>query len=196
MSKIFRVAALTVALFAVAASSASAVTWHNSGATSFTGTGTATQFDFGGQVLPCTGPAVTGTAGSGPFSGATWTNAATLNVSYSHCTQAGVPFNVQCSLSDSFTTQTGAVTSGSASASCDFNLFTTKVCGATATIPTTYTNPSGSTPGAFTLSQATLTLSNGPQGTCPFGNGPAGTFTHQTITLSSAAGSPVITRTP
>ena len=60
-------------------------------------------------LFACTGPAVTGTAGSGPFSGATWTNAATLNVSYSHCTQAGVPFNVQCALSDSFTGQTGAV---------------------------------------------------------------------------------------
>jgi hypothetical protein len=196
MSKLIRVAALAAALFAVAASSASAVTWHNSGATSFTGTGTATQFDFGGAVLPCTGPAVMGTAGSGPFSGATWTNAATLNASYSHCTLAGTPWNVQCALSDSFTGQTGAITSGSASASCDINILTTKACGATATIPTTYTNPSGSTPGAFTLGQATLTLSNGPQGSCPFGNGAVGTFTHQTVTLSSAAGSPVITRTP
>lgn len=196
MSRIMRVAALTAMLLAALASTAGAVTWENSGDTAFTATGPATTFHLnGGSVhLPCTAAAVSGTAGTGPVTGATWANAASLNVSYSHCTLAGSPYNIQCSATESFDSQTGGVSAGTLATTCDVNVFSTKVCGISATIPNTYTNPSGGTPGRFTVSQTALTLSNGPVGTCPFGT--TGTITHQTWTVNSGTGGPVITRTP
>lgn len=197
MSRILRIAALTVALMAALASTAGAVTWENSGDTSFTATGPATTFHFnGGAVhLPCSSAAVSGTAATGPVTGATWANAASLTVSYPHCTLAGTPYNIQCSASESFDSQTGGVSSGTLATTCDINVFGTKVCGAAGTIANTYTNPSGGTPGRFTLSQTALTVSNGPVGTCPLGPA-AGQLTHQTFTVNSGTGGPVITRTP
>jgi hypothetical protein len=198
MRTILRVALLATAVVAAMASNASAITWSNSGDTAFTATGPATTFHFnsGAVHFPCSSAAVSGTAGTGPVSGATWTNAASLTISYPHCTLAGTPYNIQCSASESFDNQTGGVSSGTLATTCDINVFSTKVCGAAGTIANTYTNPSGSTPGRFTLSQTALTLSNGPVGSCPFGTGATGQLTHQTFTVNSGTGGPVINRTP
>lgn len=196
MRTILRVALLATAVVAAMASNASAVTWSNSGDTTFTATGPSTTFHFNNGAVhqPCTSAAVSGTAATGPVSGATWANAASLTVSYSHCTLTGINYNIQCSASESFDDQTGGVSSGTLATACDISVFGEKVCGMSGTIPNTYTNPSGSTPGRFTLSQTTLALSNGPTGTCPYGT--SGTFTHQTWTVNSGTGGPVINRTP
>lgn len=198
MSRILRVVILTTALLAATTASASAVTWHNSGDTSFTATGGATTLHFGGVHLPCTGATVTGTTGTSPFTGATWT-AATGTLEYGHCTLAGQKFTIDCAYAETLSSQTGGVSSGTLDASCGIYLAGTQVCGITGAIPSSYTNPAGGF-GSFTASTAALTLSNGPVGTCPFGT--TGTLTHQTWTITSASGGPaphfgpVFTRTP
>jgi hypothetical protein len=196
MRTILRVAILATAVVAAMASSASAVTWSNSGDTSFSAAGPATTFHFnaGAVHTPCTDVSVSGSIGAGPFTGATWTNAGTLTATYSHCTLTGQNFTVHCTASESFDGQVGGLASGTLATSCDVTFATTKVCGITATIPNTYSNPSGGATGSFTLGQTALTLSNGPVGTCPFGT--SATLTHQTWTVNSGTGGPVITRTP
>jgi hypothetical protein len=196
MRIIVRVALLATALAAALASNASAVTWSNSGDTALTATGPTTTFHFNNNNVhqPCTSTAVSGTAATGPFSGTTWTNAVSLNVSYSHCTLSGIPYNIACSASESFDAQTGGVSSGTLATTCDITVFGEKVCVMSGTIPNTYTNPVSGTSGQFTLSQTTLALSNGPTGTCPYGT--SATFTHQTWTVNSGTGGPVINRTP
>lgn len=194
MSRILRAVVLTTALLGAFASSASAITWDNSGDTAFTASGGATTLHFGGVHMPCSGITATGTTGSTPFSGATWTNAASGTLTFGHCTIAGQTYSIDCTYNASLTGQTGGTSTGSLATTCGLYVFTTKICGISGTIPTHYTNPSGGTPGSFTLTQTALTLSNGPVGTCPYGT--SGTLTHQTLTVTSGTGGPVITRTP
>ena len=111
MSRILRVVVLTAALLAATTASASAVTWHNSGDTSFTAAGGATTLHFGGVHMPCTGATVTGTTGTSPFTGTTWT-AATGTLEYGHCTLAGQKFTVDCAIAETLSSQTGGVSSG------------------------------------------------------------------------------------
>lgn len=198
MSKILRVVVLTTALLAAlaSASTAGAVTWHNTGDTAFTATGGATTLHMANNNvhMGCSGITATGTTGAAPFVGSTWTSAAAGTLNFGHCTLAGQAYAIDCSFAESLTGQTGSVSSGSWVTSCNLYLGGAKICGITATVPVTYTNPSGSTPGSFTLSSSTLTFSNGPVGTCPYGS--TGTLTHQTLTVTSGTGGPVVTRTP
>jgi hypothetical protein len=198
MSRILRAVVLTTALLAATTASAGAVTWHNSGDTSFTAQGGATTLHFGGVHLPCSGATVTGTTGATPFTGATWT-AATGTVDFGHCTMAGQTLKVDCTYAQTLSSQTGGISAGTIDAACGIYLANTQICGVAGALASTYTNPSGGF-GSFTVSTSALTLSNGPVGTCPFGT--TGTLTHQTWTITSASGGPaphtgpVITRTP
>jgi hypothetical protein len=193
MSKILRVAVLTAALLAALTSTAGAVTWHNSGNTAFSASGPPTTLHFGAVHIPCTQTAVTGTASATPFVGTSWTGISTT-ATYSDCTLAGSPLSVECTGSETLTGQTGGVSTGSLSSACNIYLANTVICTMNGTTGNTYTNPSGGATGRFTQSQASATLGNGPQGTCPF-TSPA-TLTHTTWTVTSGTGGPVITRTP
>jgi len=78
MSKSARLVVLIVSLLAVLAPSAHAVTWHNSGDTTFTATTILPGFgtlSATGINMVCANHNITGTTGAAPFVGSTWTAA-------------------------------------------------------------------------------------------------------------------------
>ena len=184
MSKILRVVALTTALLAALASTASAVTWHNSGDTAFTATGGATTLHLGGVSIPCAGATASGTTTTAPFTG---TTAATGTVNFGHCTMSGITTTLECSYAQTLTSQSGSASSGALDLTCGVWQFNAKLCHIAGSIPDTYTNGGGA-PGSFALASSPLVLGNGPAGTCPFTT--AGTLTAQTWTISAATGGP------
>jgi hypothetical protein len=193
MSKIMRVVVLTTALLAVlaSASTAGAVTWHSTGDTAFTATSGPTTLHFDTVHMSCTGATTTATTSASPFVGATYA-AATGTLTWPHCTLAGVAHVLECSYTETLSSQTGGLSHGVLDASCGLYAFGTKLCGYDGTIPVTYTNPTSGVAGSVTLGQASLPGSNPPSGNCPYKPFQP---TDQTLTVTSGTGGPVITRT-
>jgi hypothetical protein len=201
MSRIIRVVVLATALIsamAAMASSAGAVTWHNSGNTAFTAAGVAGSLSVTGAVgLSCTGASATGIAGT-TSTAATW-KAVHGTVLFSGCVSGGVPSPTHCTYDLTATTQP-SFTTGVADVACAVYQFNSKVCDITGQVHGTYTNPSGATggklallaPGALRTGAACAAGIGGP-------NEPA-TLTSQTFTVTTGSGGtgtlgPIITRT-
>jgi hypothetical protein len=206
MSRITRFAVLITAfasLSAALASTAGAVTWHNTGGTAFHATGGALSLSVTGSggtnLLTCTASTATGVAPGGTTVGATYTIPATLT--YSPCTLAGNAAYIHCNSNFTGTFQPAAgITSGNADLTCVMRLTAsnTALCHLGGTTPFHYTNPSGTTPGRFTLTpSSTLVMSNASGSSCSIFIGSFTSATthssHQTLALTD--GGPVITRT-
>jgi hypothetical protein len=204
MSKIARLAVLVTALaslFAVLASTASAVTWHNSGDTHFVATGGAGTLSSTGTSLGCTGADVTGTV-TGNALGGMQQIGATLSVDatavFTGCAFSGTTLGVECGLTFTGVVQpTSSVTTGFTDLTCGWYLGGAKVCHVEGTIHSEYTNPSGTTPGKLTLTTSSPTVTNGSSGSCFFGNGDVAHLTHLAFNVVDTVQplGPVITRT-
>jgi hypothetical protein len=189
-----------MSFFGVMTSTASAVTWHNTGSTSFTATAGPNTFTFGSSTLSCAGGQVTGTVPGGSTVGAVYSVSGTAIDS--GCTFAGQTMYVHCNFTLTAFSQSGSVTAGNTVETCVLKLTASNqaLCVLTGPVSGTYTNPIGATPGRATLfASNTLTVSNPPGGgSCPAGTGPA-SVTHKTGTVSSGTPTPfgpIITRTP
>jgi hypothetical protein len=190
MHRITRLAMLVAALFtllSLAGSTASAVTWHNTGDTAFTATGGATTLSSTGVSLSCGNAVVTGTTSAAPFVGVTWKVASGTAV-YNGCTIAGVALHPTCSYAVTATSQTGGVMSGSIDVTCLTYQFGVLVCITEGTMAGTYTNPSGGVAG-----RPTLPTSNALRSTiagCGLGNGDTVHTSPISFTLTNATGGP------
>jgi hypothetical protein len=185
------------AVVAVAASSAGAVTWHNSGDATFTATGGGGTLSATAVTLGCSGSDAKGTVPATPLVGSTLTIAGT--VTFTGCTMSGQGVSLDCGYAFTATTQPAAGTvSGSLDTTCGVYLATVKVCHIGGTMTATYTNPSGVTPGRFTVTtNSNLTVSNGQVGTCPIGSDDKGHLTQLTFNMLDTVAplGPVLTRT-
>jgi hypothetical protein len=192
-----RLAALTVGLLSlltIAAASAGAVTWHNSADTAFTATAGTSSLSVTGTVVGCTSSTVAGTA---PAVTTTTVLTVTATVPYV-CIFAATSTPIECAFKFTGTLQHGSAVTGSTEVTCGMWQFGTKLCHIAGARPSTYFNPTGSTPattGRLTLATSNLIISNGPVGICPFGNNDVLTWTEQTYLVNSGTGGPVITRT-
>jgi hypothetical protein len=171
MSKFSRIVVLVTALaslFAVLSSTAGAVTFTNTGGTSFHGTGGAGTLSVTGSGgtnnLSCTSGTATGTIPAGVFT--TVTGTATL----SPCSLSGTATHVNCSFTlvpTVFSAGAPAVTSGLGTVTCTARLAATgtPLCHVEGTGPGHYVNPVlPNTVGRVTLtasSTATVTHANG-----------------------------------
>jgi hypothetical protein len=196
MSKIMRVCVLVaslMSLFGVMSSSAGAVTWSNDGGTSFTATGGPRTLSGGGLSLICTSSDATGTAATGPFTGAVW-SAMTVTVRATGCTIAGIPTAQHCTYTFTATAQpVPPVTNGISHTTCVLSQGATKICHIEGTEAAHYI---GHTDPRLTLTHSTtLTATNVPPGNCPLGHGSPVTASHYTVTLTSPV-PPTITRRP
>jgi hypothetical protein len=118
MSKFSRVVTLVVgimAVFAAIAGSASATTWHNTGATNFTATGIGGTLTANGVSLVCTGATATGDA---PASSAGPTYVITGRITFNGCRLAGVAVTVTCDYTLTGTSWTAGTMSGTVRVSC------------------------------------------------------------------------------
>lgn len=205
MTKTMRLAVLVaglMSLLAVTASTAGAVTWHNSGDTAFTGTSGAVTLSATGASLACpSGGTTTGTIGTGPFTGFVWTNAVSGTTSATGCTLGVSNYSFGCAYTVSPTSQVLPVTTASATLTCSWYFASSEICHIAGTISASYANPSGSTKGRLTfLTGGNLILTNGSAGTCPLGNGDRADLTTITYAITAGTGGagngPDITRTP
>ncbi len=180
---------------------AGAVTWHNTGDTAFTATTGSYTFSSTGASLSCSGITYNGTTGPSPFVGAVWTGI--TMTSTSPCTFSGVQNTVTCNYRFTGATQPAGsnTVGGFLDTTCDLNPFF-GTCHWSGSLPAQYHNPSGATPGRFTIPTSNvLRLSNGTSGTCALGNGDALHYSAQVAFITSATGGPsphlgpVVTRT-
>jgi hypothetical protein len=202
MSRIIRVVVLATALISAMAaltSSAGAVTWHNSGSTSFTATAGPGSLNVTGALgLSCTSSTATGVAGT-ISTAATW-KAVHGTVLFNGCLSGGVPSPTSCTYdltALSWTGPTPAVTTTVADVDCAVFQFNAKVCNIAGQVHSTYTNPHG-TPGRLSLFHPGA-LRTGASCVAGIGgpNEPA-TLTSQTFTVTTGSPStsgPIITRT-
>ncbi len=202
MSRIARLALFAAVLVATTASTADAVTWHNTGSTAFTATGGPTTLTVGGSNLLCATSTATAAVAAAPSVGATWS--AFGGTTTFGCTVIGVPVVVDCAYAftaQSWTSGAPAVTTGTLDMTCGMLMLGTTACHLAGTLAGTYANPAGATNGKLTLSTGgTLVTSNPASGTCPMGPGARAHLRETTLTVSAATGGtgtggPVITRT-
>ena len=202
MSRIARFVVLVtglMAMFGVMSSTAGAVHWHNTGGTAFHATGTGGTLSVGANNLVCTGATASGTA---PMTTATSAFTVSGTVTFSPCTLVGQNTNVSCNYTLTGLTQAGSVVTGAADVTCVARLTATgtALCHIEGSTPGTYTNPTAatSTPGKVSLltsaNPSTLTATHSSGTSCTLGTGPAH-LSPQTLTLTSVAESPILTRT-
>jgi hypothetical protein len=207
MSKIARhvllITTMTAALASLSSSTAGAVTWHNTGSASFHATGGGLSLAITGSggtnLFTCTSSTATGAAPVGSF--ATPIYSITGTVTYSPCSVGGTQMNVHCGSTFTgalWTAGTPAVTVGNMDLTCvmRFTGSSTPICHIAGAAPTHYVNPNGATPGRFTLTPGTLTVSPASSSCSLFVGSftsAAGDMGEQTLTHSS--GGPVLTRT-
>jgi hypothetical protein len=198
MSKLSRLAVLVVglmSLFGVLSSSAGAVTWDNSGSTAFTATSGAGTLSATGASLSCSGATASGTA---PDSTVGVIYSVSGTATFDGCRLSNIVTTVDCGYTLTGATQDGAgmgsTITGTVDVTCDIAQFNTKLCHIEGSLPGSYVN---NTPGVLNIgtNASGLTLTNGPAGSCPLGNGDTGHLTALTFVVTSA-GSPTITRTP
>lgn len=204
MSRIARLAVLVVALtslFAVMSSTAGAVTWHNSGDSTFTATAGAGTLSSTSAGLACpAGGTATGTVAATPavVPVGAW-SAVTGTVTWTGCTLGVSGYAVDCAYTltaSTWTAGTPATTGGSADVTCGVYLAGAKFCHISGSVTGTYSNPVGATKGSLAIATGgSLTVVNGPAGSCPLGNGDTGHLSASTFTVTSGTGGPVITRT-
>jgi hypothetical protein len=197
MRKLSRIVVLVTALAslsAVLSSTAGAVTWTNSGGTGFQATGGAGWLIVAQNALVCDHSAASGTA---PMSTTTSTIIAGTVV-FSPCVLVGVPTFMHCNYTVTASGLSGGVTSGAADMTCDIRVTASpfySICHVSGSTPITYTNPSGATPGKLTfLTSTTLVVANGDVA-CPLNPG-TGTWSEQTVNVTTVASSPVFARHP
>jgi hypothetical protein len=202
MSKLARFVVLVTALtslFAVLSSTAGAVTWHNTGNTSFTATAGPGTLSATAASLSCTSADASGTAPAS-FVGATYVVTGTIG--FTGCTISGSATNVECSYKLTGISQpTPGITTGGADVTCGVYLIGQEICHISGSVHGHYVNPNPPTAGRLTVTAGLgLRLSNGPTGSCPLGNGDAGSLTHLAFNVTSGTGGtgtlgPIITRT-
>lgn len=204
MSKIARFAVLVAALlslFAVLSSTASAVTWHNTGNTAYTATITSGTLSVTSANFVCNGGVMTATVASAPFVGNVWT-AETGTATFTACS-GGVNLTIDCSFTAtaiSWTNLSPAVTHASVDTTCGAYVGGALVCRIEGRIPSAATNPIGGTPGTVTSQTGPgLTVTNGA-GSCPLGNNDPADLSVMKATITngtggSGSGGPIITRT-
>jgi hypothetical protein len=202
MSKFSRIVVLVTALaslFAVMSSTAGAVTWHNEGSTTFHATGGAATLSFTGAgsptTLPCAASTATANAPVGTFTSAVYRVTGTLR--FTPCSLIGQSTYVDCTFTLTALTWSAGVTAGPVDVTCDARLEVGNVglCHVDGSTPGSYTNPSGLTPGRFTLtSPSTLTVTNFGSTSCPIGTG-SDHLTEHTLNLTPGTAGPIITRT-
>jgi hypothetical protein len=210
MNRTTRLIVLVTALmsvFAATSSTAGAVTWHNSGDTSFTATGGPTSISGNGKTLSCTSSDVTGTTGTSPFTGAVWTAAASGSAQFTGCSLAGATVAVTCTYTGNAATWAvgpPTVTNGNVGVFCTSTIGGALLCITEGSTAGSYTNPAGTTNGHGTLpASSSVTVTNGPGGSCALGNNSTVSITPMTLTLTAASGGsttphrgPIFTRTP
>lgn len=198
MSKTTRLVILAMtllSLFTAGATAAGAVTWDNSGATTFTATAGSTTFSATGISLSCPSSTMTGTA---PASTATLLYTISGSWSYNSCSFAGVSTAISCGYSFTGTAQdgsgAGATTTGTLDVACDMTQTGTPLCRFVGTWPGKYVN--GGSTGVLSLNTGgSIRATNATSGTCWFGNGDLMHFSATTYTVTSA-NAPFLTRTP
>lgn len=191
MRRILLVVAYAVALFSAVgavASTAGAVTWHNSGDTAFTATSGPVTFTQTNVPFVCLTSDTSGTLGAGPFSGLTLS--ITLTSTYTGCTLVGVPGPAECTRTFTATSEpTTGVFAGTLDSTCRQYEFGLLLCVFEGAVHATYLNPSGATAGRFTLPTGPGLRNTGAM-TCPWGNNEPIHFVEQTLLVSNATGGP------
>lgn len=194
MGKLARFVVLVTALMSlvgVASSTAGAVTWDNSGSTTFTATAGASTLSSTSAALSCTGATATGTAPNNVV-GLTYSVSGTAT--FSGCSLGGISTGVDCGYTFTGTSQTSSVTSGSFDLTCGVYQFGAKICHIGGSMPGSYTNPVGGV-GVITIpTNALVFVRDATAVRCPLGNGDRGHSSHMTFRTTSAT-PPVITRT-
>jgi hypothetical protein len=201
MSRIARFTVLVAALaslFAVLSSTAGAVTWHNTGSTSFTATGgpgtLAVTGSGGTNNLTCLNSSATGTA---PASAATAIYSVTGTVVFGGpCKISGINSYVDCSYTLTGATFASPVTSGNADVTCRAGFVgSAAICHIAGSTPGHYTNPSGATAGKLKVtSSASLTVTGETSATSC--SSLLGTATSGVGHLSAGTGAPVTGGSP
>jgi hypothetical protein len=195
MSRISRFVVLVVglmSLFAIASSSAGAVTWHNFGDTAYTASGVAGTLGVTGVNLACAAPSATGVSPSADQIGNT-VSLAHGAITFTSCTLSGIPTSVHCTYTLTGTALdavgSGTVT-GDADISCGVVQFGSEVCRIEGAVPGSYTNPTNpSTFGKIDVpASSALRTTNGAAGSCPLGVNEPSSLTSQTFTITSATG--------
>lgn len=205
MSRIVRWATLVTAmlsLLAVTPSTASAVTWHNSGVTTFTATTGPFTLSSTSAGLACPSGTMTGTVAASPFVGPVWkavhgTQAAT------GCTLGVSGYSLHCTYDDTVTqTISGPphIVTGDRHVTCDVSLASVNFCHVQGSYHFMYVVPSPPPPSApeqvLAFTGGNLTVTNGAIGSCPLGNGDTPHLSTHTYTVTSNGGrGPSLTRT-
>ncbi|WP_445148213.1 hypothetical protein [Baekduia sp. Peel2402] len=201
MSRIARIVVLVTALtslFAVMSSTAGAVTWTNTGSTIVHATGIGIVLNVGANKISCTGTTASATAPAS-FVGAVYSVPGT--VTFSPCTLAGQNTYIHCGFTLTGTAFTEpSITTGVADVTCVQRLTAnnTALCHIERSTVGHYINPTPatSTPGKITLTTSSSLVVTHSSGTsCLLGTGVAH-LSEQTITVTTVAGSPIITRHP
>jgi hypothetical protein len=189
------------AAFTATASSADAVTWHNTGDTAFTATSGASTRTVTGLNLNCNTALLNASASSSP-SVLGWMILGSMV--FGGCSGGGISSSVSCSGTFTPSSQSGSVSSGTSDLRCSVIQFGAEVCILEGQVVSSYTNPvSPSTFGKLAFPHNnTLRTTNGAAGTCFFTANHIVTSTAQVFTITSATGGPsphlgpVYTRTP
>ncbi|WP_272474887.1 hypothetical protein [Baekduia alba] len=169
---VIAVAALAVVL-SVTAVSASASTWHNTGATAFTATSGPGTLTLGANTMAwsgCTMPLTAGLSDAGP----TWVSAMTGSLRCAGVRIAGVPWHFYCPSVDVDGVQMG-VPPISVIVQIRIRCFagpgatngTNDLCRIDGTLDATYVNPTMTDPGSFATRDSRVTVANNPPGACP-----------------------------
>jgi hypothetical protein len=204
MCRIARLGVLVALMLSSLAASAGAVTWENSGDTTYTATGGVTTLGVTGTTLTCTTSTFVGTMGSSPFVGVTWV-ASTGTGAFTGCSVNGISATTSCTYKVTATSWTAgppSVMSGGADVTCTSFVGGSLNCITQGTTAGTYTNPTGATMGAGVApASATLKIYNGAS-SCMLGNNETATISSTPLTITSATGGPssphqgpIVTRT-
>lgn len=193
MGKTTRLCVLVVSLLSVLgglASSAAAVHWHNSGSTTFTGSGAAGTLSVTGITVSCSTAHATGTV---PVTTTGTVFRSNGTVSFTGCTVAGSPWTLDCSYVMTGTAQDGvgmgSIITGTTDITCDSYSSNVKLCHAGGTINGSYSN---TVPAAATLNTGGSVIYRGAN--CPVGDGDLAHLSPKTSN-STSANPPTITRT-
>ncbi|WP_445149599.1 hypothetical protein [Baekduia sp. Peel2402] len=197
IARIVVLVSVLTSLFAVMSSTTGAVTWTNTGSTVIHATGPGGILNIGANALSCTGTTASATAAANSV-GSIYSVPGT--VTFSPCTLAGQSMYIHCAFTLTGSSFTSPITTGAADVTCDLRLVTgnTKVCHIEGSTLDHYINPTAATntPGKVTLTtSSSLTTTHSSGTSCLLGTGPSH-LSEQTITVTSVAGSPIITRHP
>jgi hypothetical protein len=205
MSRIARFAVLVAASLSVLAalsSTASAVTWHNTGNTAYTASIGSGTLSATGASFVCNSGTMTATVAATPYVGFIWAGeTGTATFTSGVC---GSNITVDCAFTVTayaWTNLSPAVTHANVDTSCGAYQFGTKVCVIQGAIASIATNPVGSTAGTVTSQTGGgLIVTNAGATTCPLGNGdPAHLSVMKATIINGTGGSghlgPIITRT-